>query len=201
MKTFKRSRGFTLIEILLVVAIVGVIAAAAIAPLVYTVVRVVETEEQYNDEEALYRGLSLMIKDFSEIMRGAKGPLLRTIKKGRLGMDDDYSIIMASIAPARQNLPAGSVVYRVMRKTMFTRLPEGLYRWMVPLVLPDDIDPELLDEEEAQLVLMGVTDMKAEVFIPPDWSEEAYSGGLPVGIKISLTRGEKNVERIEWLLP
>ena len=114
-------------------------------------------------------------------------------------MADEYSIIMASISPARQNLPAGSVVYRVMRKTMFSRMPEGLYRWVIPLILPEDIDPELLDGEEAQLVLTDVTEMKIEVLIPPDWSDEAYSGGLPAGIKISLTRGDNDVERVEWL--
>jgi len=195
----RRNRGFTLIEILMVVAIIGVIATAAIAPLVYTVLRAADAEDQYNDEEALRRGVSLIMKDISETMRTANGPLIRTIKKGMLGMADDYYIIVASTSPARQNLPAGSVVYRIVRKTMFSKLPEGLYRWILPSTLPADIDPERLNEEEAQLVLAGVTEMKAEILIPPDWSEEAYSGGLPAGIKLSLARGEKKAERVEWI--
>ena len=195
----KRNRGFTLLEILMVVAIVGVIATAAIAPLVYTIVRVVETEEQYNDEEALHRGLTLIVRDISEAMRAAENPLIRTVKKGILGVGDDYSLVIASTAPARQNLPAGSVVYRVVKRTAFTRLPEGLYRWIVPLTMPAGIDPERMDEEGAQLVLTGVTEMKIEILIPPDWSEEAYSGGLPIGMKISLSRKDKKVERIEWI--
>jgi len=188
-----------MVEILLVVAIVGVIATAAIAPLIYTVLRVVDAEDQYNDKEALQRGLSLIMKDLSETMRTANEPLIRTIKKGMLGMTDDYSIIVASTALTRQNLPAGSVVYRIMRRNMFTNLPEGLYRWIVPLTSPADIDPEKLNEADAQLVLMGITGMKVEILIPPDWSEEAYSGNLPIGIRISLARGEKKVERVEWI--
>jgi len=199
MKLKRINAGFTLIEILLVVAIMGVIASAAMAPLVYTIIRVVEAEEQYNDEEALQRALTLIVKDISEAMRTASDPLMRTFKKEMLGMDDDYSIIVTSIAPARQNLPAGCVVYHIIRSTMFTKLPQGLYRWVVPLKSPAEIDPEKMEEDEAKLVLPGVTGMKVEILIPPDWSEEAYSGKLPVGLKVSLARGEKKVERVEWL--
>jgi hypothetical protein len=181
------------------VAIIGIIATAAIAPLAYTVVRVVNSEEQYNDEEALQRALSFIIKDIFEIMRTAESPLLRTIKKGILGMGDDFTIIVASTAPARQNLPAGSVVYKVIKKTVFSKLPEGLHRWVVPILSPANIDHEKLDDDEAQLVLPDVTNLKIEIFNPPDWSDEAYVGGIPVAIKVSLTRKEKKVERVEWL--
>ena len=191
-------RGFTLIEILMVVAIVGVIATAAIAPLAFTVIRIVDTEEQYNNEEALHRGLSLIIKDISETMRTAEGPLLRTVRKGILGMGDDYYLIVASIAPARQNAAAGSVVYRVIKKTVFSRLPEGLYRWIIPSKAPTEIDPEDLEEDEAQLVLTDITNLKVEIFIDNAWSEESYSGELPIAIKVSLKRDEKTVEQIEW---
>jgi prepilin-type N-terminal cleavage/methylation domain-containing protein len=197
--SFKRNRGFTLIEILMVVAIAGIIASAAIAPLVFTIIRIAETEEQYNDDEALQRGISLVFKDISETMRVAEPPLLRTLRKGILGRGDDYTLIVASTSPARQNLPAGSVVYRVMRRSAFSRLPEGLYRWLVPLRSLSEIDPEKLNEEHAQLVLTDVTEFKVEILIPPDWSEEAYSGPLPSGIKISLNRKDKKVERVEWL--
>lgn len=196
--TYKQFRGFTFIEILVVVAIIGVIASAAIAPLVYTVIRIVDAEEQYNDEEALYRGISLIIKDISETLRTATGPLIRTIKKGILGMGDDYTLIVASTAPVRQNLQAGSVVYRIVKKSMFSRLPEGLFRWNVPMLSPVDIDPEKLNEDDAQLVLTDVKNLKIEILIPPDWSEEAYSGGLPDGIRVSLERKEKKVEQVEW---
>lgn len=204
MFVFKQSRGFTLIEILLVVAIVGVIASAAIAPLVYTVIRVVDAEEQYNDEEALQRGISLVAKDIFEIMRTAENPVIRTIKKGILGTGDDYTLIVASTTPARQNLPAGSVVYRIVKKSsgvsgMFTKLPEGLYRWIVPLVAPINVDHEKLEDDDAQLVLPDASNLKIEIFEPPDWSEDAYSGGVPAGMKISLSRKEKKVERVEWL--
>jgi prepilin-type N-terminal cleavage/methylation domain-containing protein len=191
-------KGFTIIEILMVVAIVGVIVTAAIVPLAFTVVRIVETEEQYNGEEALRRGVALIVRDISETMRTADGPLIRTIKKGILGAGDDYYLIVASIAPARQNSPAGSVVYRIVKKTVFSRLPEGLYRWIVPAKLPSVIDPEKLEEDDAQLVLTDVTNLKIEILIPPDWSEEAYSGGLPTGMKISLTRDDKTYEQVEW---
>lgn len=189
--------GFTLVEILVVVAIIGVIAAAAIAPLVFSVISIVDAEETYNEQEALFRVVSLLTRETAEAMRMAPSPVLRLIKNERLGEEADYSLIIASTSPTRQNLPAGSMVYRVIRRNAFSRVHEGLYRWVIAGKFPSEIDPEKLKEEEAQLVLTDISNLKIEAFIGSDWVDN-YSGRVPIGMRFTLERGEQKIEQTQW---
>ena len=55
-------RGFTLIEILVVVLLAGMVTTLALAPVVFTVRRVIETQADYSDAGALERALAFIGK-------------------------------------------------------------------------------------------------------------------------------------------
>jgi hypothetical protein len=86
------------------------------------------------------------------------------------------------------------VVYRIARQSALNhRLVPGLYRWLLPGVPPDAVEPDKLEEKDGQLVIPGVMELKLSVLRAQGWSG-SHSGPLPLGMKLSLTRSETRVE-------
>lgn len=190
-----RNRAFTLIEVLLALALTGLIASLALAPVMYAVRQVADTETMWADETALRRTAAFMARDVAAGLRLAP-VVVRTIGRQELGGREDNIMIVASSAPAKQNQSAGSVVYKtVQRGFMNESLIPGLYRWLLPGVLPEDVDPDKLDAKDAQFVAPYVTELKLAVFEPPEWVSD-YSGKMPGGMQFTLSRGEERVEYV-----
>ena len=184
-----RRTGFTLIEVMIAVMLTGMVTALALAPVVVTVRRVVELQQDYSDASALSRALAFIGRDVAAALREAPVPLI--VKDGRvLGGGDDDVLIVMSASPARQDVAAGSLVYRVERGSpMRQDLLPGLYRWVLSGKLPTEVDPDKLRGEEGQLVLPGVTGFRVEVPVDGEERRKEYKGPLPAGLFIALTRG------------
>lgn len=192
-----KRRGFTLIEILVVVLLAGMVTTLALAPVVFTVRRVVEAQSDYSDAGALERTLAFIDKDVAAALRLA--PLAVKVEDHRvLGGEEDDVLLVASSAPAKQNLPAGSLVYRIDRGgPMREETPPGLYRWLLPGTDIAKIDAAKLRGETGQLVLPGVTAFGVEVVAGSERQSE-YEGALPAGLVVTVARGEgKDEERVE----
>ena len=188
MKFYMKKSAFTLVEILIAVALTGLIAALVFGPIVYTVERIMQTEAAYSDEVALRRAAIFMAQDVRAGLRLAE-VIVRVISHEELGGRNNDTLIVASAGQARQNLPAGSVVYRVMRQSLFShdrRIP-GLYRWILPGIMPEDVEYGKLEAGDGQLIVPHVTQLALSVFVPPEWVPY-YVGELPAGMKITLTR-------------
>ena len=190
-----RRRGFTLIEILVVVLLAGMVTTLALAPVVFTVRRVVETQADYSDAGALERTLAFIGKDAAAALRLA--PIAVKVEDHRaLGGTEDDVLLVASTAPAKQNLPAGCLVYRVDRGgPMRGDTPPGLYRWLLPGKDIAKVDAAKLRGETGQLVLPGVTAFGVEAVVKSE-REKEYEGGLPAGLVVTLVR-DKDEERLE----
>ena len=188
-----RKSAFTLIEVLIAVVLTGLIASLAFVPVIVAVRQLTETEEAYMDGIALRRTALFMAQDVASGLRLASTALVII---DRSSMNKDRGVlIVASAAPAKQNMAAGSVVYKVLEKGIFEDRIHGLYRWILPGVLPEEIDPDKLDDDKGQLILPYVTGLKIAAWEPPDWSSE-YSGKLPQGVQITLSREEETVEYV-----
>ncbi len=186
----KRS-AFTLIEILIAVMLTGLITTLALAPVMFTVRRVVDVQSQYTDISALSRTVSFIKRDISSAMRMAANVILIREHESLGGNDDDILVILTT-APVAQNLPAGSIVYKI-EDDRHDIIP-GLYRWIFPGKLPEELDLETLNVEDAQLVLPGVKNFCVEVVggsLKQDRRKE-YRGALPSGIYMKISRTDKN---------
>ena len=189
-----KQQAFTLIEILVAVMLTGILTTLALAPVVVTVRRVVDTQTEYTDFAALSRTMNFIARDLNSAMRMAPNVITISDHESLGGHDDDALLIM-STAPTAQNLPSGTLVYKVAEGgILHGNIIPGLYRWMFPGKVPNVIKLDTLNPEDGQLVLPNVSGFSVEI---PTGSHEddrrkTYSGALPAGIYIKLVRGERS---------
>ena len=187
------NKGFTLVEILVAVMLTGILTTLALAPVVVTVRRVVETQEEYTDIAALSRTMNFITRDLNAAMRLAAN-VITVIDHEAMGGTDDDVLMMMSTSPAAQDLPSGTLVYKIAEGGMLHgNIIPGLYRWVFPGKAPNTIKHDSLRGEDGQLVLPFVSEFCVE--IPTGTHEDErrkdYSGPLPAGIYIRIKRGER----------
>ena len=127
----RRARGFTLIEILLVVGLVGIIASAALAPLVVTVRSLEEAQARWGRRHNARDAADAMYRDLRLALRNPSFQSVRIIHEESLGNDADDRLVMWSAAPKYEGKSAGVVVYRVLPEDSFSDDAPGLYRWVI----------------------------------------------------------------------
>lgn len=174
----------------------GMLTTLALAPVVVTVRRVVDTQEEYSDISALSRTMNFIARDLASAMRLSSNVITIVDHEAMGGYDEDILMIM-STSPTVQGLPSGTLVYKIEEGGfMSSNVIPGLYRWIFPGQLPNVIKTDNLkgDDPEAQLILPGVNLFSVEI---PTGSHEddrrkEYTGQLPSGIYIKIGRKDKN---------
>jgi len=194
--------GLTLVELLVAVALMGMLAVGAIAPLVLVVRRITDTETLFGGEASLRIAAS-------SVVECAKGNLalppkktiaLKIVRRDTLDGKADDTVVVWGTAAMRQGLPPGSTVYKVAREGIMKSktLPIGLYRWFVASKTPDEINLETLPPDSGQLVLEGADGFSAEVWNANEWNR-TYAGEYPVGIRVTVARKEDMSRYADWL--
>ena len=95
-------RAFTLIEILVAVMLTGLLSALALAPVAFTVRRVIDTQEEYSDITALSLTLDFIARDIFSAMRLSPN-VLTVIDHEALGGNAEDVLMVMSSAPAMQD--------------------------------------------------------------------------------------------------
>ena len=194
--------GLTLVELLVAVALMGILAVGAIAPLVLIVRRITDTETLFGADASLRIAAS-------SVVECAKGNLalppkktvaMKIVRRDTLDGKADDIVAVWGTAAMRQGLPPGSTVYKVAREGILKSktLPIGLYRWFIASKTPDDIALDTLPLDSGQLVLEGVDGFSVEVWNAQEWSR-TYVGEYPVGLRVTVARKEETSRYADWL--
>lgn len=201
-RTLAGRSGLTLVELLVAVALMGVLAVGAIAPLVLVIRRITDTETLLGEETSLRIAASSVVEcaKGNLMLPPKKTVALRIVRRDTLDGKTDDAFIVWGTAPMRQGLPPGSTVYKVVREGILKSktLPIGLYRWFIVSKTPDEINPETLPPESGQLVLEGADGFSAEAWSAKEWSR-TYAGEYPVGLRVTVARKEEMSRYADWL--
>lgn len=222
--TAKQSDGFTLIEILLVVGLVGIISSAALAPLYVTIRSLEEAQARWGRRNNANEAADAMFRDLRMVIANPSFESVRIQHEESLESDDDDRLLMWSMSPRYEGKSAGVVVYRVLPEDSFRDEAPGLYRWVIcgqPSLHPQsgdvygttssdvpepmDIDPEDLEAKDGELLLTEARGLRFYFPHGDEWEREDYKGGIPEILRAeivledgrSVTRTERFVNAAE----
>lgn len=208
-------RGFTLMEIMLAVGLIGIIAAAALAPLVFTVRSLEDAQTRWG---ASHNTSSAFDKLYSDVRRVIPNPSFSSFKivhkSGPTADERDDRLVIWSTAPKYEGKGTGVVIYKVLRDEIADDTKPGLYRWVyvnIPsggvtsadfsamrnAMTPMEMDTDKLDPHSAKLLLADVTGLKFFVRDKDEWAQQDYIGGIPEFLRTEIISGDATFTRTE----
>jgi prepilin-type N-terminal cleavage/methylation domain-containing protein len=198
----RRNTGFTLIEIMLVLAIAAIIMSAGIAPLLYTARMLRASRENFSQANRERSAANRIFADIREITTlNAKEPVVIAKYDDLASSGENDFLLVRTLATANTTAPLTSAVWGVPGKTALrSDFRDGLYRWALSNdVLPGGVSVKALDPSDATLVLPGVSSVSFAALRDSDWTRE-YRGALPKALRIIFSYPDRN-SVYEELLP
>lgn len=194
-----RRHGFTFIEILVSLGLIGVIAICAIAPMIFSIRNLNETQLESGETTAVNDVFNLICRDARSYL-ATDGSCFILKKRDHFGGKAADLFLFLSNNSIKSYGIAGVYIYALVEKNSLSLHQgiTGLYRWYYPGKGPEDIDLDSkLPLQDAELVLPDVTSFRVEVYSNKAWQSD-YSGKLPQGIKIVIERNETTYDYIDW---
>ncbi|MDR3331529.1 MAG: type II secretion system GspH family protein [Synergistaceae bacterium] len=200
MNCSRERKAFTLAEILVVVAIAGIIVVTGITPLMYTVRMIRDARAAFASDDRERTALNRILTDMRGTVRINMPTSFRIMHDDKLERNADYLMLWTK-TPAYEMVPMGGVVYGVPDVTILGKFPErGLYRWVLSGdVRLDSLSKEDLEKEDALLVLPRATGVAFHALSGSEWMNE-FSGAMPRAVRVTFeygSNGDKIYER--WL--
>ena len=200
----KKQKGFTLIEILFVVGLVGIIAATALAPIVFTVENLENAQKGWGNSVKVTEAAYKIFDDARNFAESSSFSIFRIVHREGITTREDDRLLVWSAAPVKENKVPGLIVYKIVTSSGLQKNEPGLYRWVIPgwKFLPENgtkdegptgLDTDTLRVEEGKLLLKNAEGIRFSVWSGESWSDE-YTGKLPRAMKVTITlNGRKNV--------
>jgi len=189
-----RHRAFTLVEILVVVAIAGIIIIAALAPLTFTIRTISRAQKNFSVSNRERFVINRIFADAAEALSIQCEAPFRLIRHDELGSAADDTLLLWTKTPSYTGEAMACVAYRMLPDSILGReMPDGLYRWVLSAdAQPGDIEEGDLRREDGKLVLGGLIGARFSVLKDGEWVGE-YSGGIPQAIRVTLQKEEGEV--------
>ena len=194
-----RSGGFTLAEVLVVLALFGLIAALAFAPSVVLVRGLEDTRAEMAKEQVSDFLLGRIAAEMRLSPRSFPGgPAVAAVRKEVLGGLADDRIAFWSDYGGEPGVRA----WKVFRPGAGRDGAPGVYRWILPLASPGAVDWENLDPGEGKLILPGADFLRISILSAEtgEWGDD-YGGPRPRGVRFEARAGKEAFSREDWLPP
>ena len=186
----KSSRGFTLMEVMVVVAIAGALMVSAMAPMIYTVELLRNLQQDYAKTNRERFAVERIFQDARTVIPAGSGPSFQ-VRKGN-------ALLLWAYAPTFERLPAGCIVFAVVQQGRVSEGKNGLYRWILPFEKSiKEVDLEKLEPGKGVLILAGIEEVAFSVWDKDAWVEE-YEGGRPVALDLRLKGKERAISHVDW---
>lgn len=195
-----RRSGFTFIEIMVTMVIIGVIATSAMIPMVFMIRQLEYTEKGFAEDEGMNRAGSFLSREISNFGPAPGRIAFRTVRKDVLGgQREDLLLFWCAASSLYAGTPPGSVLYGLFS------LPDGdskgLYRYSLPSVSPEKIDLNRPDLKNAskQLLIPDISEITFSVWDGSNWAD-SFEGPYPEAVRFTLKRNNGDVlEKFVWL--
>lgn len=195
-----RKAGFTFIELMVTMVILGVIATSAMIPMVFMIRQLEYTEHDFAQKEGMNRAGSFLSREISNFGPAPGRIAFRTLRKEVLGgYREDLLLFWGASSSLYPGTSPGSVLY------CLSPLPDGaskgLYRYTFPSVSPENIDlnrPDLRNVSK-QLLIPGINEMSFSVWDGSGWAD-SFEGAYPEAVRFTLKRNNDDVlEKLVWI--
>lgn len=195
-----RRSAFTFIEVLVVLALVGVMAACAIAPMVHVVSNLRDAQNGWGYRSAVEDSARIIFRDIRNYIQGPDQTYCLLRRKDILGGNAADVLAVATGSLLKTSLTPGTVVYSLLQEDtlgMKSQIP-GLYRWTFLGKRPEDIDLNIsFPVEDGALVLPYVDSFRVEAYGGKEWLGD-YSGSIPAGVRITVKRKGETYGISDW---
>jgi hypothetical protein len=192
-----------MVEIMLVVAIAGIILAAGLVPLMYTARLMAETRAAFTRDNGERAAVARMVTDARELISINESSVVKLLRGDELGEggDRDY-LALWTLTPSYSMAPLCTVVFGLPPKSALAGdYEDGLYRWLLSDdKRPVDMTPDDLSPESGRLILRGVKGVRFLALSGTEWLD-VYAGGMPQALRVGLDYGEDKESRVYdvWL--
>jgi prepilin-type N-terminal cleavage/methylation domain-containing protein len=183
----KSERGFTLVEVLIALAIGGVIIAVGVAPLMFTVRALARSMDDFARMNAERTAINRIFQDVREMNPLNIETPFRLLKPEIPGMDDGNCLAVWTSAQSYYDLPASSVVWGVSGESARgEETRPGLYRSVISDdTAPDSLDAAALNPEWGSLELPDVRSVSFAALNGEEW-RGSYEGAFPRALRVRL---------------
>ena len=197
----RKKRGFTLLEIMIALAIAAIIISSGIAPLLYTSRMIRFAREDFSRSNRERAAVNRIYADIRGAISVNENNPVAIKEYDEISMGANDFLIVRTTAITNTISPLSSVVWgKPSDVSVRGDFEPGLYRWVLSRdVPPVGVDVRGLDPLDASLILKDVREVSFSTPRGDGWAR-GYTGAMPRALRVTFTYAESQAV-YEEILP